>query len=50
VPLAAGCLSCGLAALVFVLLAEKGRLFKRHHVASAAGAADGAAAEGFEIG
>jgi len=49
VPLAAGCLSCGLAALVFVLLAEKGRLFKRHHVASAAGAADGAAAQSIGI-
>src|SRR3984885_5879009 len=31
VPLAGGALACGLVALVFVLLAEKGRLFKRHH-------------------
>ena len=31
VPLAAGALCCGLASLVFVLLAEKGRLFRRHH-------------------
>jgi hypothetical protein len=38
-----------LVALVFVLLAEKGRLFKRHHVASATGAADGAAAQGIGI-
>jgi DHA1 family bicyclomycin/chloramphenicol resistance-like MFS transporter len=49
VPLAAGSLSCGLVALVFVLLAEKGRLFKRHHIASATGAADGAAAQGVGI-
>ena len=30
-PLAAGSASCGLASLLFVLLAEKGRLFKGHH-------------------
>lgn len=35
-PLAAGALGCGLTSLVFVLLAERGRLFRRHH----AGAAD----------
>jgi MFS transporter, DHA1 family, multidrug resistance protein len=35
VPLAAGALGCGLASLVFVLLAEKGRLFRRHHAESA---------------
>jgi DHA1 family bicyclomycin/chloramphenicol resistance-like MFS transporter len=46
VPLAGGALTCGLAALVFVLLAEKGRLFKSHHSASATGSADGAAAQG----
>jgi DHA1 family bicyclomycin/chloramphenicol resistance-like MFS transporter len=46
VPLAGGALTCGLAALVFVLLAEKGRLFKSHHTASATGSADGAAAQG----
>jgi DHA1 family bicyclomycin/chloramphenicol resistance-like MFS transporter len=46
VPLAAGALCCGLLSLVFVLFAEKGRLFKHHHVATAIGAADGAAAEG----
>ena len=46
VPLAGGALACGLAALVFVLLAEKGRLFKSHHTASATGSADGAAAQG----
>jgi len=32
-PLAAGSLCCGLAGLVFVLLAEKGRLFRGHHSA-----------------
>jgi MFS transporter, DHA1 family, multidrug resistance protein len=32
VPLAAGALGCGLVSLIFVLLAEKGRLFRRHHV------------------
>ena len=30
-PLAAGSACCGLASLLFVLLAEKGRLFKGHH-------------------
>jgi DHA1 family bicyclomycin/chloramphenicol resistance-like MFS transporter len=45
VPLAAGALCCGLLAVVLVLFAEKGRLFRRHHVATATGAADGAAAE-----
>src|SRR5277367_5217634 len=34
VPLEAGALCCGLASLLFVLLAEKGRLFRAHHVAS----------------
>ena len=33
VPLAAGSLCCGLASLLFVLLAEKGRLFRGHHTA-----------------
>ncbi len=46
VPLAAGALTCGLLALVFVLFAERGRLFARHHAATGTGAADGAAAEG----
>jgi DHA1 family bicyclomycin/chloramphenicol resistance-like MFS transporter len=32
-PLAAGSLCCGLASLLFVLLAEKGRLFRAHHIA-----------------
>jgi MFS transporter, DHA1 family, multidrug resistance protein len=31
VPLAAGGVCCGLASLAFVLLAEKGRLFRAHH-------------------
>ena len=34
VPLAAGSLGCGLAALLFVLLAEKGRLFTQQHAAT----------------
>jgi DHA1 family bicyclomycin/chloramphenicol resistance-like MFS transporter len=33
-PLAGGALCCGLAALLLVLLAEKGRLFRHHHAAS----------------
>jgi MFS transporter, DHA1 family, multidrug resistance protein len=33
VPLAAGSLGCGMASLLFVLLAEKGRLFRGHHTA-----------------
>jgi DHA1 family bicyclomycin/chloramphenicol resistance-like MFS transporter len=47
VPLAAGCLGCGLAALAFVLLAEKGRLFQQHHAAGPTGSHDGVAAESF---
>jgi len=38
-PLAAGALCCGLMGLVFVLLAEKGRLFRGHHSAASALAA-----------
>jgi DHA1 family bicyclomycin/chloramphenicol resistance-like MFS transporter len=34
VPLVGGALCCGLASLGFVLLAEKGRLFRAHHVTS----------------
>jgi hypothetical protein len=34
---------------VFVLLAEKGRLFKSHHIASVTGSADRAAAQGIGI-
>jgi DHA1 family bicyclomycin/chloramphenicol resistance-like MFS transporter len=33
VPLPAGSLCCGLASLLFVLLAERGRLFRGHHLA-----------------
>src|SRR5207248_10102479 len=40
VPIAGGALACGLAALMFVLLAEKGSLFKSHHTASAVGCED----------
>jgi DHA1 family bicyclomycin/chloramphenicol resistance-like MFS transporter len=47
VPLAAGSLGCGLVALVFVLLAEKGRLFARHHAATAMGANDDAPADSY---
>jgi DHA1 family bicyclomycin/chloramphenicol resistance-like MFS transporter len=34
VPLAAGQMTCGIAALGFVLLAERGRLFRPHHPSS----------------
>jgi DHA1 family bicyclomycin/chloramphenicol resistance-like MFS transporter len=34
-PLAIGALGCGLSALLFVLLAEKGRLFRGHHTLKA---------------
>jgi DHA1 family bicyclomycin/chloramphenicol resistance-like MFS transporter len=40
-PLAAGLLCCGLASLLFVLLAEKGRLFRGHHSAGEPAAAPG---------
>jgi DHA1 family bicyclomycin/chloramphenicol resistance-like MFS transporter len=33
-PLAAGAMCCGIASLGFVLLAEKGRLFRAHHSSS----------------
>jgi DHA1 family bicyclomycin/chloramphenicol resistance-like MFS transporter len=46
VPLAAGSLCCGLASLLFVLLAEKGRLFRAHHTAGESAAAAGAQIEG----
>jgi DHA1 family bicyclomycin/chloramphenicol resistance-like MFS transporter len=46
VPLAAGSLCCGVASLTFVLLAEKGRLFKGHHVVGEPGAVDGTPIEG----
>jgi DHA1 family bicyclomycin/chloramphenicol resistance-like MFS transporter len=49
VPLAGGALCCGLSALVFVLLAEKGRLFKSHHSASTTGCEDGAAIQGIGL-
>jgi DHA1 family bicyclomycin/chloramphenicol resistance-like MFS transporter len=45
VPLAAGSLCCGLASLLFVMLAEKGKLFRGHHSAGempAAAQAEGA--------
>lgn len=35
VPLAAGALCCGCIALTFVLMAERGRLFRGHHAGSA---------------
>ncbi len=49
VPLAAGTLVCGCISLVFVLLAEKGRLFQRHHTATGVGDADAASAGSFGI-
>jgi DHA1 family bicyclomycin/chloramphenicol resistance-like MFS transporter len=42
-PLAAGSLCCGLASLLFVLLAEKGRLFHGHHVPGEGAPVEGAA-------
>jgi DHA1 family bicyclomycin/chloramphenicol resistance-like MFS transporter len=39
VPLATGALCCGVVSLTFVLLAEKGRLFRGHHAGTAAVAA-----------
>jgi DHA1 family bicyclomycin/chloramphenicol resistance-like MFS transporter len=45
VPLAGGSLGCGLASLLFVLLAEKGRLFRGHHTAGEPAAAEGARVE-----
>ncbi|MDP9012028.1 MAG: multidrug effflux MFS transporter [Pseudomonadota bacterium] len=47
-PLAAGTLGCGLAGLIFVLFAEKGRLFRRQHAATS-GLGDAAAAEGIGL-
>ncbi len=41
-PLAAGSLCCGLASLLFVLLAEKGRLFRGHHTGGESPAVAGA--------
>ena len=44
-PLAAGAMCCGLAGLLFVLYAERGRLFLRHHAGAgrpAEGAVEGA--------
>jgi MFS transporter, DHA1 family, multidrug resistance protein len=46
VPLAAGSLCCGAASLLFVLLAEQGRLFRGHHSAGGAQGAPSAQAEG----
>jgi DHA1 family bicyclomycin/chloramphenicol resistance-like MFS transporter len=46
VPLAAGALCCGLAGILFVLLAERGKLFRAHHSVSTFGSQ----AEGRRIG
>jgi MFS transporter, DHA1 family, multidrug resistance protein len=45
-PLAAGSVCCGLASLGFVLLAEKGRLFRGHHSAGDAPLIAGSQVEG----
>jgi MFS transporter, DHA1 family, multidrug resistance protein len=45
-PLAAGSVCCGLASLGFVLLAEKGRLFRGHHSAGEAPLMAGSQVEG----
>jgi len=49
VPYAGGVLACGLLALVFVLVAERGRLFQAHHAPTAGGGADGVPAESFGL-
>jgi MFS transporter, DHA1 family, multidrug resistance protein len=46
-PLAAGTLCCGMTSLLFVLLAEKGRLFRAHHVS---GDAPGTAEASVDLG
>ena len=48
VPLAGGVLACGVLSLVFVLLAERGRLFRSHHAPNSTGT-DGAPAESFSM-
>jgi DHA1 family bicyclomycin/chloramphenicol resistance-like MFS transporter len=45
-PFAVGSVCCGLASLVFVLLAEKGRLFRGHHSAGEAALMTGSQVEG----
>jgi DHA1 family bicyclomycin/chloramphenicol resistance-like MFS transporter len=50
VPLAGGALCCGVVSLVFVLFAEKGRLFRKHHTATAVGVADAAGVDALETG
>jgi DHA1 family bicyclomycin/chloramphenicol resistance-like MFS transporter len=49
VPLAAGAMCCGIASLGFVLLAEKGRLFRAHHSGSEAKALQNAPIEGASL-
>jgi DHA1 family bicyclomycin/chloramphenicol resistance-like MFS transporter len=45
VPLAGGALVCGTASLMFVLLAEKGRLFRGQHTGGDAAVAAGVQVE-----
>jgi len=49
VPLAAGALCCGFVSLGFVLLAEKGRLFRAHHSGSQPEALHNAPIEGASL-
>jgi MFS transporter, DHA1 family, multidrug resistance protein len=48
-PLAAGAMCCGIASLGFVLLAEKGRLFRAHHSSGEAKALQNAPIEGVSL-
>jgi MFS transporter, DHA1 family, multidrug resistance protein len=48
-PLAAGAMCCGIASLGFVLLAERGRLFRAHHSSSEAKALQNAPIEGASL-
>jgi DHA1 family bicyclomycin/chloramphenicol resistance-like MFS transporter len=49
VPLAVGAMCCGIASLGFVLLAEKGRLFRAHHSGSQSEALQNAPIEGASL-
>jgi MFS transporter, DHA1 family, multidrug resistance protein len=50
VPLAAGAMCCGVVSLGFVLLAEKGRLFRAHHVSGESRVRENAQIEGSGLG
>jgi DHA1 family bicyclomycin/chloramphenicol resistance-like MFS transporter len=50
VPLAAGAMCCGIMSLGFVLLAEKGRLFRAHHTGGEAHVPENSPIEGSGLG